>query len=128
MTTGNPGMREEPTNGAGTGGAGSRLPRLGRAFLWVDVKGNPLRIVLAIAVVCAGLVVMNFVKSPYGHFDMEYLPGFYGIAGFTMFTAIIVAARGLRSLIGRPEDYYADRAIDREEYPEDELDRVDHDA
>ena len=122
-------MREEPTNDAGTGGAGSRLPRLGRAFLWGGREGE-IRSGSSwqSRSSAPGLVVMNFVKSPYGHFDMEYLPGFYGIAGFTMFTAIIVAARGLRSLIGRPEDYYADRAIDREEYPEDELDRVDHDA
>ncbi len=128
MTTENPGMQDGRTNDAGAGGAGARLPLLGRAFLWVDVKGNPFRIVLAIAAFCAVLVAMNFVKSPYGHFDMESVPGFYGVAGFIMFTTIIVAARGLRSLIGRSEDYYGDRAIDREDYPEAELDRADHDA
>jgi hypothetical protein len=43
-----------------------------------------------------------------------------------MFTALILAAKSLRFFIQRPEDYYGDSAIDREEYPPEQLEKVDH--
>jgi hypothetical protein len=35
-------------------------------------------------------------------------------------------AKGLRVLIKRPEDYYGNKAVDTEEYPEDQLDKREH--
>ena len=37
-----------------------------------------------------------------------------------------IAAKMLRVLIKRPEDYYAPNAIDTEEYPEEELQKQEH--
>jgi len=102
------------------------LPWLGRAFVWVDRPGNPLRIVWALAAVCAILVLIDFLFVKHKSDGMEALPGFFAVAGFFMFSAIIVAARMLRTVIGRPEDFYGEKAIDSEDYPADQLERVDH--
>jgi hypothetical protein len=44
-----------------------------------------------------------------------------------MFTALILAAKTLRIFIKRPEDFYGEKAIDGESYPEEELEQVGHD-
>lgn len=103
-------------------------PALGRMLLWVDKPGSATKIFWALAVVCGLLFLVDFTYEKHGHFDVENLPGFFGIYGFVMFTGLILAAKGLRTLIKRDEDFYGDKAIDREEYPETGLGKVDHDA
>ena len=103
-------------------------PFLGRMMLWVDKPGSANKIFWALVIVCVLLFLADFTYAKHGHFEVEDLPGFYGVFGFVMFTALILIAKGLRVLIKRPEDYYGDKAIDCEEYPEDQLDKVDHDA
>jgi hypothetical protein len=103
-------------------------PFLGRMMLWVDRPGSANKIFWGLAIVCALLFLADFTYDKHGHFHMESYPGFYGIFGFVMFTALILVAKALRVLIKRPEDYYGDKAVDQEEYPEDQLDKVDHDA
>lgn len=99
------------------------LPALGRLLLWVDRPGSANKIFWALAAVCALLFVLDFTYHKHGHFHIEELPGFYGVYGFVMFTALILAAKTLRIFIKRPEDYYGDRAVDSEEYPADQLDK-----
>ena len=48
--------------------------------------------------------------------------GFYGIYGFIMFTVIIFASKALRLLAMRSEKFYGSKAVDSEEYPNEELD------
>ncbi len=103
-------------------------PALGRMLLWVDRPGSANKIFRALAVVCGLLFLADFTFEKHGYFDVEHLPGFFGAYGFIMFTGLILAAKGLRVLIKRPEDYYGDKAVDREEYPESELEKVDYDA
>ena len=103
-------------------------PVLGRAFGWVDRPGNGTRIFWALAVLCGFLLLADFTYHKHGHFSVENLPGFYGIYGFVMFTALILAAKTLRIFIKRPEDYYGKAAVDSEEYPEAQLEKVDHDG
>lgn len=104
------------------------LPALGRLFLWVDKPGSANKIFWALAAVCLGLFLLDFTFEAHGHFAVEAIPGAYGIYGFVMFTGLILAAKALRFFIKRPEDYYGDKAVDSEEYPADQLDKVDHDA
>ena len=106
----------------------AKLPALGRMLLWVDRPGSANKIFWALAVVCALLFLADFAYEKHGHFAVENLPGFFGVYGFVMFTGLILAAKALRVLIKRPEDFYGDKAIDREEYPDAGLDKVDHDA
>lgn len=106
----------------------AKLPRLGRMLLWVDKPGSATKIFWALVVACVLLVLADFTYEKHGHFDVENLPAFFGIYGFVMFTGLILAAKGLRVLIKRREDFYGDKAVDREEYPEAGTQKVDHDV
>jgi hypothetical protein len=100
-------------------------PLLGRWLGWVDRPTNANRIFWALGGLCALLFLADFTYVKHGHFDIENIPGFYGIFGFVMFTALILAAKTLRFFIKRPEDYYGDKAVDSETYPPDQLDQGD---
>ena len=106
----------------------ANLPALGRMLLWVDKPGSVNKIIWTLALVCGLLFLADFTFEKHGYFDIEHLPGFFGVYGFVMFTGLILAAKGLRVLIKRPEDFYGDKAVDREQYPEAGLGKVDHDA
>ncbi len=106
----------------------ANYPALGRMMLWVDKPGSANKIFWGLAVGCVLLFLADFTYKKYGNFNIETLPGFYGILGFVAFIVLILIAKTLRVLIKRPEDYYGDKAIDTEDYPEDQLDKVDHDA
>lgn len=103
----------------------STYPALGRMLTWVDKPGSAMKIVYALAALCALLLILNFFYDPHAHFGIENIPGFYGFYGFIMFTGLILAAKTLRIFIKRPENYYGDKAIDQETYPEEQLERDD---
>ncbi len=103
-------------------------PWLGRVFLWVDQPGSATKLFGGLAVVCLMLGLADFLYEKHGHFTFENLPAFYGLFGFVAFSCVIFGAKALRELIKRPEDFYAPHVIDTEEYPEDELEKVAHDA
>ena len=44
----------------------------------------------------------------HGHYDFEHLPAFHSFYGFVSCVALVLAARVLRKLIMRDEDYYDD--------------------
>ncbi len=106
----------------------ANYPWLGRAMLWVDQPGSANKIFWGLAVLCAFLFLADFTYDKHGHFSMEHLPGFFGVYGFISFTGLIFVARALRHFIKRREDFYADKAIDREDYPPSGLEKADHDA
>ena len=105
-----------------------QYPVLGQAFLWVDRPGNPLKIVWGLAAACIALVVLDVLLVEHKSGGMESVPGFYAVAGFVMFSTIIIAARLLRTIIGRREDYYSGRAVDDEDYPDGQLGVMDRDG
>lgn len=94
----------------------------------LDSKAAGNRAFLILALLCAAAFLAGFAIDAHGHFEMEDIPGFYALYGFIMFTGLILVARALRVFIKRPEDYYAPYAIDAEDYPEDQLDKAEHDA
>jgi len=96
-------------------------PALGQALTWVDVKGNPLKLVFALSVACTVVVLAQLTYESHPHTEPEKIFGFYAAYGFIMFTALIFAATGLRYLVGRRDDYYAPHVIDTEDYPPEEL-------
>lgn len=101
-------------------------PALGRWLTWVDKPGSATKLFRGLGLVCLLVALADFTYKKYGHFDMELIPNFYGFYGFVMFTGLILLAKGLRRLVGRAEDYYGDKAIDREDYPEAGTDKRDH--
>ena len=57
---------------------------------------------------CALLLVIDFFVAKHGKFDLEHYWGFYGFFGFAAVVALVIAAKALRFLVNRPEDYYDD--------------------
>jgi len=105
-----------------------KLPTLGRLFLWVDKPGSVTKIIWVLAAASAFVFLIDFTYSKHPSFEIENFPGAHGLFGFLSFTFIILAVRVLRRILGRPEDYYGDKAVDREAYPEDQTDKVTHDG
>ncbi len=103
-------------------------PKLGRMYSWVDKPGSADRIFYGLAIFCGFLFLLDFTYEKHGHFAVELVPGFYGIFGFIGFTGLIFAATALRKIVKRPEDYYGNKAVDSEEYPDAGLDKVENDA
>ena len=99
---------------------------IGEKLLWVEKPENIRLMIIGLAVFCALLFLGDFIIDRHGHFELENIPGFYGIFGFLAFSFIIIATKFLRMIIGRKEDYYAPNAIDAEDYPPQELDIKEH--
>lgn len=104
-----------------------RLPWLGRKLLWLDNMRNVTRIVYALYGLCAVLFLADFFYKKKTYLDIEDLPGFYALYGFIMCAALVICARGMRLFLMRPEEYYAPKDVEAEEYPEDGLSRERHD-
>lgn len=102
------------------------LPPVGRRLLWADNPAAVNRAVTFLMVLCAILFVLDFIIHRHGHFSIEAIYGFYGIAGFVAFTVIVISAKVLRMIIGRDETYYSPRAVDGEAYPESGLAKLQH--
>lgn len=73
---------------------------------WIEKPQNVRKIVIALYVICAFLLAIDFWIHKHGPFAIEYLWGFYGIYGFVGCVFLVVAAKGLRVLLMRGEDYY----------------------
>ena len=94
----------------------SREPRPGEAHVeqaladepprWLDDPRNVNRIVYALYAVCALLLVIDPLVEKHGPFAIEHWLGFYGIFGFVGCVFLVLAAKGLRRIVMRPEDYY----------------------
>ena len=73
---------------------------------WLDRPGNVERIVRALYFICAVLVVVDFFVPKHGPFAIEHIFGFYAWYGFVACVGLVLAAKALRRVLMRPEDYY----------------------
>lgn len=73
---------------------------------WIDEPRNVDRIVQALYAVCAGLFLIDFWIPKHGPFAIEHAFGFYAIYGFIACVGLVIAAKGLRKILMKPEDYY----------------------
>lgn len=79
---------------------------VGKRGWWLDHPRNVDRIVHALYALCAVLLAIDVFVPKHGPFAVEYVPGFYGIFGFVACVALVLAAKALRVILMRPEDYY----------------------
>ncbi len=63
-------------------------------------------ILIAFAVVCAILVVLDFVVDRYVEHPLERWSVFYPLFGFVGISCLILLSKVLRRLVMRSEDYY----------------------
>ena len=75
---------------------------------WLDDPRNVDKIVYALYAVCGLLLVIDPLIHKHGPFAIEHWFGFYGIYGFVACVALVLAAKELRRILMRPEDYYDD--------------------
>lgn len=73
---------------------------------WLDDPRNVDRVVYALYSVCALLLVIDIFVEKHGPFAIEHVIGFYGIYGFVGAFALVLAAKQLRRVLMRREDYY----------------------
>lgn len=73
---------------------------------WLDRPGSVTKVFWAVVVVCAALLLLDFFYVKHAEFKMEYLFGFYGLYGFVCCVFLVLAAKELRKLLKRGEDYY----------------------
>lgn len=104
----------------------STLPKWGRKMLWADDPVKVAMLVKGLLVLCGLLFVLDFILHRHGYSQVEQWYGFYAVSGFIAFSLIVIAAKNLRRLIARKEDYYGTYAIDSEKYPDDGLDIQSH--
>jgi len=105
-----------------------KFPALAHLFLWIDRPWGPRLIFWGLIAVCAVLLGLAFTYKNHAEVKAENIQGFFAVFGFVGFTCLILLAKGLRVLIKREEDYYGDKAIDSEAYPEAELGREEYHA
>ncbi len=75
---------------------------------WLDDPRNVDKIVYALYAVCGLLLVIDPLIHKHGPFAIEHWFGFYGIYGFVACVALVLAAKELRRILMRSEDYYDD--------------------
>jgi len=99
------------------GGGEPRAPELGpRAHrseegeapgFW-DKKANVAMLFRVLYGVCALLVLLDLFVHRHVEHPWEGLAAFYPLYGFVGIVILVLAAKGLRRLVMRPEDYYGD--------------------
>lgn len=80
-----------------------------------DKPGNVRMIIRVFVGLCAGLVVVDFLYHRHVTHPWENLWGFYAIYGFVACVILVLAAKEMRKLLMRDENYYRDDVGDGSE-------------
>lgn len=71
-----------------------------------DKPANVKRLLYSLYALAAGLIVADiFIHRHVAH-PLERLFGFYGVYGFVAIVILVLAAKELRKIVLRDEDYY----------------------
>lgn len=73
---------------------------------FLDHEKNRLRFRRFFYVILLLLLLIDPFVHKHGHFPFEDVPGFYAVYGFIACVGLIFAARLLRRLVKRKEEYY----------------------
>ena len=86
-------------------------------FIFFEKASRLQALLFTYLTLCFCLFVTDFFVERHVYFEIESTYNFYSIYGFIMFSIIIFGSRLLRLLLGRPENFYAKKAVDSEDYP-----------
>ena len=73
---------------------------------WLDSSKNVAKVFWGVVAVCVLLFAADAFYHKHVELEAESVFGFYGIYGFVACVALVLAAKGLRKLLMRNEDYY----------------------
>ena len=73
---------------------------------WADKPANQRLIRRILFSACVLLVIADFVVHRHISTDIERVPAFYALYGFVALVGVVMAAKGLRRVVMRDEDYY----------------------
>ena len=73
-----------------------------------DNPRNVKALIYALYVVCLVLFGLDFVIERHGDHPLEALYGFYAIYGFVSCVFLVLAAKELRKIVRRGDDYFDD--------------------
>ena len=77
-----------------------------RRSYWLDEPKNVAKLYYGVWICGALLVILDFVVHRHEPLAAAELFGFHALYGFFAGVALVLAAKGLRVLLRRPEDYY----------------------
>jgi hypothetical protein len=73
---------------------------------WIEQPKNIDRIVYTLYAVCAVVFALDLVVERNEYLGFANWFGFYAWYGFVACVGLVIAAKGLRRILMRPEDYY----------------------
>ncbi|MEM7480542.1 MAG: hypothetical protein AAF481_05170 [Acidobacteriota bacterium] len=73
---------------------------------WLDEPRNVDKIVYGLYITCGLLVILDFFYDKHPHFAFEGWIGFFGFYGFLGSIGLVMAAKAMRLILKRPENYY----------------------
>ncbi len=73
---------------------------------WLDKPQNVNRIIYCLFAACAFFLLIDFVLPRHGVFPFEAWPGFYAWYGLIGCIGLVLAAKLMRHVLKRREDYY----------------------
>ena len=73
---------------------------------WLDSPANVTLIFRGLCVICALLVLSDLLYHKHAHFAWEGWLGFHGFYGFFGSVGLVLAAKLLRKILMRKDDYY----------------------
>jgi hypothetical protein len=76
---------------------------------WLDDRRNVKKVIYALFAVCGLLVVLDLFVHRHVDHGLEQVPAFYALYGFICCVFLVLAAKELRKIIRRKEDYYDDK-------------------
>lgn len=77
----------------------------GKVYLFDNPK-NVKRLIYALVAVCVVALGLDFFVQRYVDHPWEAMFGFYALYGFVMCVFLVLAAKELRKILMRKEDYY----------------------
>ncbi|MGD8319309.1 MAG: hypothetical protein PVJ02_02605 [Gemmatimonadota bacterium] len=104
--TGHPPLRDGSPPPAQPLGPRARLEEPSQQPGVWDRRENRNRLFMVLYVVSAVLVALDLLVHRHTEHPWEHVVEFYPLYGFVGIVILVLAAKGLRRLVMRPEDYY----------------------
>ena len=73
---------------------------------WFEKQENIDKILKAFYVICAILVITDFIVHRHIYHSWENIPAFYAIYGFVGCVVLVLIAKAMRKVLMKEEDYY----------------------